>query len=80
MATKKSQKRRILEMLILHWPSGVSNMALNRIGFRFGGRICELRKQGIDIETGKTTRFGTCLYRLLTPPDTIDLEHLRVKA
>jgi hypothetical protein len=40
-----------LALLQAAGPTGVTNLVLNEIAFRYGGRLFELRKQGYDIET-----------------------------
>jgi hypothetical protein len=46
----KSQRQRILELLQAAGPRGCSNLLLNEVCFRYGGRIHELRKEW-EIET-----------------------------
>lgn len=46
-----SQKERILSLLRARGPAGVTNLELNNICFRYGGRIFDLRKEGWQIET-----------------------------
>lgn len=42
----------------------VSNLMLNKICFRYGGRIMELRRKGYKIRTGKTDKYGIVIYKL----------------
>ncbi len=46
---RESSKALILAALETAGPSGCSNGELNDISFRYGGRICELRKAGYRI-------------------------------
>jgi hypothetical protein len=47
----KSQKDKILELLLERYPMYVTNFEMNeKICFRYGGRICDLRKEGWEIE------------------------------
>jgi hypothetical protein len=48
---RKNQRDRILALLIAAGPIGVTNLVLNEVAFRYGGRLFELRKAGWDIET-----------------------------
>lgn len=50
MTDRKSQRQRILELLQAAGPGGVTNLLLNEVCFRYGGRIHELRKDW-EIET-----------------------------
>jgi hypothetical protein len=45
-----SQKRKIIDLLLDRYPGYATNFELNDICFRYGGRICDLRKDGWDIE------------------------------
>ena len=49
--SKESQRDRILKLLQCYGKHGVTNVELNKICFRYGGRIHELRKRGWEIET-----------------------------
>ncbi len=67
---KKSQKRKILDLMLERFPGWVRNDELNyEICFRYGGRICELRKDGWEIENipvpGTNRKIWQC--RLLKP-------------
>lgn len=58
---KPSQKQRILNLLLLK--GQVSNVELNHeVGFRYGARIYELRKDGHLIETGPTDKYGKVIF------------------
>ncbi len=46
-----AQRARILALLRERGPAGASNNELNAIGFRYGARIWELRRQGYAIRT-----------------------------
>jgi len=46
-----SKKALILSKLLARGRAGVTNLELNEICFRYGGRIFDLRKEGWDIET-----------------------------
>jgi hypothetical protein len=46
----KSQKDKILELLLEAYPNYITNFTLNKICFRYGGRIHELRRDGWKIE------------------------------
>ena len=52
-----SQRGRILELLRERGTAGVSNVELNGIAFRYGGRLFELRKLGFRIRTIRTGDF-----------------------
>jgi hypothetical protein len=45
-----SQKRKIIDLLLERYPGYATNFELNDVCFRYGGRICDLRKEGWDIE------------------------------
>lgn len=47
---KKSQKRQIIDLLLERFPGRATNLELNKIGFRYGQRIKELREDGWEIE------------------------------
>jgi len=52
MSDKQSTQRdKILALLQAAGPRGVTNLLLNEVAFRYGGRIFELRKLGWDIVT-----------------------------
>ena len=61
------QRGEILAALRLAGSGGVSNVELNKICFRFGARIWELRRAGFTI---KTTNEGDGVFRstLLSEP------------
>lgn len=61
--TKPLTKSRIVELMLIDngW-SGVTNIALNHITFRYGAVICELRKRGHIIKTGPTDKYGKVVY------------------
>lgn len=74
-----NQKQRILHLLTEK--DRVSNVELNRICFRYGARIMELRRAGFDIvsERDKVSKRGLWWTRLITPPDEIDWDTMRPK-
>jgi hypothetical protein len=45
----KSQKQKVLEALRRGGKFGILNVELNKICFRYGARIHELRREGYDI-------------------------------
>jgi hypothetical protein len=56
------QRQQILDLLIERGEQGVRNTELNKICFRYGARIFELRKLGHDI---KTVKESDGLYRFV---------------
>lgn len=46
-----SRKLAILKLLKQAGPRGLTNLELNEICFRYGGRLFELRQEGFEIET-----------------------------
>lgn len=46
-----TQQEKILAILEKAGDHGVTNVTLNRIAFRYGARLHELRKQGYQIST-----------------------------
>lgn len=46
-----SQRDVILALLLDHGQTGITNIELNKVAFRYGGRIFELRRMGHAIET-----------------------------
>lgn len=63
-----AQRSRILGLLRERGPVGATNRELKEIGFRYGGRLHELRREGFSIET---IREGEGLFRfvLLAEPN-----------
>ena len=57
-----AQRERILRLLRERGPEGVSNVELNQVGYRYGARLWELRKQGFSIQT---IREGESLSRFV---------------
>jgi len=57
-----SQRGRILALLRERGSTGVSNVELNSICFRYGGRLFELRKMGFRI---RTIRAGDSVFRFV---------------
>ena len=83
---RESQKVRILKVLAF-WQGDprpewrwVHNSKLYNIAGRFGGRLCELRKVGIDIETVELwpNKKQEVYYRLNTPVSKIDFEKAKL--
>jgi hypothetical protein len=72
-----AQRERILSLLRARGLAGASNVELNAIAFRYGGRIHELRRIGYCIET---RRESENLFRFIfiaeaqkaKPPSTFD--------
>ncbi len=61
---KKStaQRARILALLRERGPTGATNRELNSIGFRYGARLWELKKQGYAI---RTVRVSESVFRFV---------------
>lgn len=57
-----SQRARILTLLRERGAAGATNIELNQICFRYGGRIFELRKLGFGI---RTIREGESIFRFV---------------
>lgn len=57
-----SRKLAILKLLKEAGLRGMTNLELNEICFRYGGRLFELRKEGFDIETKAE---GAGVYRFI---------------
>lgn len=78
-----TQKQRILHCLAdaRRWDhindGWVSFTTLNKIGYRYGARIWDMGKKGIEIEN-KTKRRHE-YYRLVTAPTEIDFEKCRLE-
>lgn len=75
-----SQKQRILHCLANacgKYGGWVSFTTLNKIGYRYGGRIHEMGKKGIKIENKTEGRHE--YYRLVTAPTEIDFEKCRLE-
>lgn len=51
---KLTQKQRILNTLKDHYTTGVTNITLNSICFRYAARINDLRNDGYIIESKKS--------------------------
>lgn len=69
-ATKRlTQQERILLALVEAGPRGCTSAELYAIGFRFGGRIFELRRKGWKIATEAIP--GTQLDRYVLTPDVV---------
>ena len=64
-----SQRERILEALRDAGEAGCTSAELNAIGFRYGGRIYELRKLGYDIRTSEIP--GSQLARFVLKPEVL---------
>ena len=59
---REGQRDKILALLQAAGPRGVTNLLLNEVAFRYGGRIFELRKLGWDIST---VCEGESVYRFV---------------
>lgn len=64
---RKPQKQRVLELLKRRGEAGATNDELNEIGFRYGARIYELRREGYAI--GKQHLRGGRFRFWLQPED-----------
>lgn len=58
----RTKAERVFEKLRKAGKGGVSNGELNKITFRYGAVICELRKDGYDIRTKKVGKNGLFIY------------------
>ena len=70
------QRERILALLEAAGPRGCSSEELNAVGYRYGGRLFELREQGYIIETHGRTGTELARYILkgkLAPGDQVPL-------
>ncbi len=67
-----SHRDRILALLRKRGPEGATNVELNRIGFRYGGRVHELRGMGYVIRTDRLEPEGLFRFVLVEEP-----EHLK---
>ena len=67
-----SHRDRILALLRERGPEGAMNVELNRIGFRYGGRVHELREMGYVIRTDRLEPEGLFRFVLVEEP-----EHLK---
>jgi hypothetical protein len=57
---QRSQRDRILALLRVSGLAGVTNRELNKVGYRYGARLWELKKEGYDI---RTESLGDGLYK-----------------
>lgn len=64
---QQSQRSRILTFLRERGATGATNVELNAIAFRYGGRIHELRRLGYTIDTH---RESAGLFRFILREDT----------
>ena len=74
---KMSQKQKVLQLLMSK--PVVFNTELNKICFRYSGRIHELKKKNIFVSDGEYVKKGVYSYRLLTKPKDIDFDKCRIK-
>ena len=63
-----AQRDRILALLRERGPAGVSNVELNAIAFRYGGRIFELRRAGFTIDTIRSSTDSIFTFVLRSEP------------
>jgi len=78
-----SNKRIILEYLIRHYPGEVHGWQIQNLrpGWTYIQRIYDLRQALIDINSRNVKGSSTdWLFRLVTPPDFIDVEHCCLRA
>ncbi|HVB55858.1 MAG TPA: helix-turn-helix domain-containing protein [Candidatus Acidoferrales bacterium] len=68
-----AQRERILALLRARGSAGCTNVELNAICFRYGGRIFELRGAGYEI---KTIREGESLFRFVLTAEPEKRENL----
>jgi hypothetical protein len=68
MRRRASSKALILAALQQAGARGCTNLELNDIAFRYGGRIFELRREGYDIPEPTVEAPGVYRYTLLTAP------------
>lgn len=69
---QRSQRDRILALLRTAGLAGVTNRELNRIGYRYGARLWELKKQGYSILT-ESLGGGLYKFTLLGGPSAPEL-------
>jgi len=50
-----AQRQRVLDLLRERGAAGATNRELNQIGFRYGARLWELKRQGFSIRTDRLT-------------------------
>lgn len=70
LGNMKSQKQKILEMMLERYPGWLLNTEMNRdICFRYGARLLDLKKEGWEIENEPVpnTRRQVWRCRLLKP-------------
>ena len=71
-----TQRDRILELLRARGPAGATNRELNEIGFRYGGRLHELRRRGYVIRTDRVNE-GLFGFVLVGEPRVVGSLHPR---
>ena len=70
---RPAQRERILSLLRSRGAAGATNVELNAIAFRYGGRIHELREMGYRIET---VRESENLFRFVLVAEPLKAEPL----
>jgi hypothetical protein len=74
---KQSQKEKIIALLLERFPKWATNVELNQICFRYGGRIDELREEGWAIENLRNWDFEGNVWSLwLESPTKQDFPYL----
>ena len=66
-----SHRDKILALLRERGPNGATNVELNRIGFRYGGRVHELRGMGYVIRTDRLEPEGLFRFVLVEEPEHV---------
>jgi hypothetical protein len=67
---RPSQRDRILDLLRERGSAGATNVELNAICYRYGGRLFELRKCGFTIRT-ESLGGGLFKFYLMAEPATV---------
>lgn len=72
--SRPTQKQKLLRFLIARGKHGLTNHELNEhIGYRYGARLFELRKEGHDIER-KHEQGPTWRFTLIPEKESADVE------
>lgn len=73
-----TQREKILQLLEDAGDEGVTNLKLNTVAFRYGGRLHELRQDGYRI---RSTHIKDSVWRFtLLPQDTANPDSMQVAA
>lgn len=73
-----TQREKILQMLEDAGDAGVTNLKLNTVAFRYGGRLHELRQDGYRI---RSTHTKDSVWRFtLLPQETANPDSMQVAA